>query len=1415
MILKLLYTEVDKSCQRIDHYGHSIDDKYYEDQYYSPFRDDKRYVYELEFSDDVDEEHIKERMFYVYDSAKDDVEWICLPERDDGHTNNAWHWIFDRYSSAIQPFGKRGIYYSFPPVNFWGRPHPDREKTMDPRVVIDGLLQDEEILKHLTELRVYDGEKCWRAHDISRDEALSAYRAQGICLDLSPSQPEVLRIHDGVFTFPYTYVEGDHTRLAARSFFTTKAFVILKGGYQVGNESVKISLSTDKLSLSGPEDLVVQLLFGKIQVNEDTVIRGNFFSCDTSKLGDIGGLITGSEAYTEFAGRIPGFELLEMLPETVVLARPEEDINDKCLLYYCNPAYLPYWNNHLWFEVFINRWDKQLYNQNGKSLATDPLMIAGFSSSEADDGTAVTAYDNAQITAIRMRDELDELEIMLFSKSTMRVSSIVSERDGRIVTHALNYVCSEVTQARLSFEDSRRRNGIWPEQLVITSMLGEKKYAITYRFTDTDAVSLEEVICSEGQQMIPVEGRLSKLEFDHPKQLRQLIDSNELLQSALTKTRIDRKGSRRSDGERGLGFFLNRNNYEAPAVLLDQLARPLADWLPIMDKASRFMQEAEVNEDGMMAIYLEGMSMGEDANNRLPALPNLAIVGEAGTGKTTLAKKLVEDCMGGIFESVVGSDLKPVYIGWAKAGLASRINRIQKKHDHNRGPAVIFIDEAYNLFEEDKETKRSTADVLELLLMLADAKEDPDDPGYKYTIRMDELTDRDMKTLGLVENDDDGYSNDDDDDDDEVHGRVIREVKVRTDTYIWLGGYKDRLLASFRTNEGLSRRFERITIPSPKLPELHRYFNRLLSEDDSALIVAIRDDVENFLHWAKSPSISSIFGNYSGVERLVRYCKNRMKNVAAEEKQQAAIKAINELKAEILENYRYQLMSEIGRLPFEAVLDLHETLDDYAGAEQVKGKIRSIVDMMLDESAFRRFGVTLPKGALLAGPPGTGKTYLARCMAGELLHELQIRRSSKDVAFYAVSAGEVLGQNDPLKALSALFATATEFDYVIIFFDEIDAIGMQRDNNSYRSVLIQLMKEMDGFEDRKNLFVLAATNDPDVLDRALLREGRFDMIINVENPDRASSIALLTMYLNKYDIRYDELPETLQKRYLNLLGGVPAAGIKGMLNEAALMYLRCENDIRNELYKKFPLAYVHRRISDECYMHSEDPEHIDPEILVYDLKEVIDTKRIGNRKEKAEEENGFDITKNCGMSATAIHELGHAITAICLGQEMLERITILSRGEALGYVEYSRDAKGPSTRKEYLDQICISLGGRIAEEIIYGGENVSQGAYSDLQKAGKLARYMVGELGFSDELGLLVTGETRHTYLGSRYENYASEEMLAKRDTEAGKILDECAEETRRILSGRKEILLTLAKELYESQELSGRELKKRYEELQ
>ncbi len=1394
MILKIVYTDLYWAA------GHNVDDRSYSD--------DLRYAYELFFDDQADKEMIKERMLYVYNSSKEYVERIKLPSRLDGYLNNSWHWYIDGRIEKIQPGNRGWAYYSFPPIGYHGYPHSDQDKTMDPRVVIDGLFQDPVILSHLTEFKITAGERSWVLRGISREEELNGYKAAEIIVYTPERHDASLVIRDAKIAFPYTFADGVEITLVERAPFTTPFFVILKAEYRIYDDIVKISMQTDKLSFSGPEDVTVQLLFGSIQVNDEPEIRGDFFSCDVSMLGNVRGDVKCSGAYRTFSENIPGWEMLDLLPQCVIT---EQNVGDeeRSLLYFCNPAFMPERNTGGVCLSYLEHWTDILGVQNGTEIDADSLMVAFFRAGTGKD--AATAYDNALITALRMRNELAEMERAICHDKKMHVDRIEREKVGRAVTYTLNAIYSDNISIQLTFEDARRRSVIWPEELVITIMLEQKKYAITYTFTDTDTISLEEVIYFEGQERIPVEGRLNSLHLENLSEIGNLLQNTGLLESFFMKSRIDRKGSRRSYGESGLGFFLNRGNYEAPEILMDQLARPLADWLPIMDDAVKGINGNE-SEDISMADHLKLLFFDEGTDYKLPPLPNLAIIGEAGTGKTTLARKLVEDCLGGTLESVVGGDLKPVYIGWAKASLASRINRIQKKHKDRKGPAVVFIDEAYNLFEEDKESRRTTGDVVELLLALTSAKEDPDDPGYKYTIRLDELSDKDMRNLGLVERD--TAENYDDDDEEETHEKIIRAVKVRTDTYIWLGGYKDRLLSSFQTNEGLNRRFERITIPSPKLPELHRYFNRLLNEEDKTLITAIRGDVEDFLHWAKSPSISAIFGNYSGVEKLARYCHNRMKNVAADEKQQAAVKAINELKAEILENYRYQLMSEIGKLPFEAALDLHETLDDYAGAEQVKGKIRNIVEMMLDESRFRRFGVTLPKGALLAGPPGTGKTYLARCMAGEMLHELQERKSSKDVAFYAVSAGEILGQKDPLKALSALFATANEFDYVIIFFDEIDSIGMQRDNNSNRTVLIQLMKEMDGFVERNNLFVLAATNEPDELDDALLREGRFDMIITVENPDRASSIELLTMYLGKYDIEYAGLPEALQKRYLTLLGGVVPASIKGMLNEAAMLYLRCENGIRKELYKKFPLDYAHRRKADDSYMLAEDPEHIDPEILVYDLKEVIDTKKIGSRKEKVEEENGFKLEHNRGMSATAVHELGHAITAFSLGQKRLERITILSRGGALGYVEYSRDAREFSTRKEYLDQITVMLGGRIAEELVYGEENVSHGASQDLQDASGLARTMVGELGFSDKLGMLVTGATKYTYHGQKYVNFASEDMLAKRDEEAGKILSECAERARNILSERKEILLTLAKELYDAQELSGIELKKRYEEL-
>ncbi len=861
--------------------------------------------------------------------------------------------------------------------------------------------------------------------------------------------------------------------------------------------------------------------------------------------------------------------------------------------------------------------------------------------------------------------------------------------------------------------------------------------------------------------------------------------------------------------QEALEFFLSQttenNKLSISEALSDEISIIFMPWLSLMQRAKQY-----------------GVSVRDYIKKykpQIPQLPHLAIMGEAGTGKTTMAKKLAVDCMGANFLSILGGELKGAYVGWDKAVMAKRINDVQKDTP-NDTPAVIFLDEAYTIFESNQNNTSWSGEIVEMLLKLCEEGE--------YDIDVSEFGEKELDKMGMsfYVNSISGYE------DTSLYKTLLcgmgrykvypLKIRKRKNTVLWIGGYEERLRKSFQANEGLSRRFkDKLVIPSPKMTELWKLFSDNALKNNIILSADDEKKIKSFIKWASSKTRSSIFGNYSGVrtllERFLRENHLRM-NVT-----EACERAAAWYKNDITKQYKSELARDLGKMPFEVVTDIDLTMDDYAGNHGLKEKINDIIEMMLENEEYEKKHISLPKGALLMGPPGTGKTMLVKCMSGELqkrLNELTDGRNQRDVAFIPTSAAEILATRNPVNAISVLFSEAAGYDAAVIFIDEIDTIGKNRAKVNNTGPLTQLMKELDGFSSTGCIFVIAATNDPDILDPALVREGRFDMRIEVGIPDKATSEELFRLYLKKYGFDYDRLDEDEEKseeykdRLINYLGGRVPAFIKAMLNQAVMLYHKTEKGLELNDETKHPLEYAHRRKADGKYLRTKDYDGTvsDFNIFLRDLKEVIDTKDLGARVYIDDDEK-FTVEQgsNGSRSSVAIHEIGHALCGLVLGWKTVEKITILGRGDTMGYVEPKRNEKPLVTKADYLDRIKILMGGRTAEEIIYGSNNISPGAMDDIRKASDLARMLVGEFGFSDEIGFMALGRRTGRYLESGFELTASPEYLNKMDNEINRILKECMAETRNILSERKELLIKMAGKLFESKELSGDELEELY----
>jgi cell division protease FtsH len=442
--------------------------------------------------------------------------------------------------------------------------------------------------------------------------------------------------------------------------------------------------------------------------------------------------------------------------------------------------------------------------------------------------------------------------------------------------------------------------------------------------------------------------------------------------------------------------------------------------------------------------------------------------------------------------------------------------------------------------------------------------------------------------------------------------------------------------------------------------------------------------------------------------------------------------------------------------------DTKVTFDDVAGIDEAENELVEIVDFLRDPPKYTRLGGTAPKGVLLVGAPGTGKTLLARAVAGEA-----------GVPFFSMSGSEFVEMIVGVGAARVrdLFKQAREHAPAIIFIDELDAIGRARGqmaiggSSEQEQTLNQILTEMDGFSSREGIIVLAATNQPDVLDKALLRPGRFDRRVVVNLPDKTGREAILTVHTRSVPLANDaslgELAATTP--------GFSGAELKNLVNEAALLAARREqNEVR------------HKDFLDALEKIVLGPER--PILLSRADKERI-----------------------------AYHEGGHAILGLVVpGADPVNRVTIVPRGHALGVTYQRPDSDRYNYPEAYLRaRIVGMLGGRAAEEIVYGTKTT--GAESDIEQATGLARRMVTRWGMSERLGLVQLAPRENPYL-SGPNGYAgarpfSEETAEAIDAEVLKIIGESHDEARRLLSAHRKQLDALVEALLSRETLNEQEI--------
>ena len=459
-----------------------------------------------------------------------------------------------------------------------------------------------------------------------------------------------------------------------------------------------------------------------------------------------------------------------------------------------------------------------------------------------------------------------------------------------------------------------------------------------------------------------------------------------------------------------------------------------------------------------------------------------------------------------------------------------------------------------------------------------------------------------------------------------------------------------------------------------------------------------------------------------------------------------------------------QAMS-FGKSKAKMLLDskVKTTFKDVAGIDEEKKELEEIVDFLKNGDKYIKLGARIPKGVLLVGPPGTGKTLMAKAVAGEA-----------GVPFFSISGSDFVEMFVGVGAsrVRDLFEQAKKHQPCIIFIDEIDAVGRQRGagmgggHDEREQTLNQLLVEMDGFDENTNIIVIAATNRPDILDNALLRPGRFDRQIYINAPDVRGREQILKVHAKNKQLEAEVDLKTLAKR----TPGFTGADLQNLLNEAALLAARNNKD----------------------------------KISMGDIDNSIDRVIAGIEKKSK-------VMTDEDKELTSYHEVGHALLAKLLKDaDELHKVSIIPRGYALGVTwTKPKDEQVHTNKAKLLAQITVSLGGRAAEEIVYGKDRVSTGASQDLINVTNIARKMVTAWGMSDKLGNMAYGKNQENVFMGRdfgHQRDYSEQVAFEIDEEMKRIVDEKYEEAKNLLSSHRDMLEVIAKELLDKETIDAEE---------
>ena len=434
------------------------------------------------------------------------------------------------------------------------------------------------------------------------------------------------------------------------------------------------------------------------------------------------------------------------------------------------------------------------------------------------------------------------------------------------------------------------------------------------------------------------------------------------------------------------------------------------------------------------------------------------------------------------------------------------------------------------------------------------------------------------------------------------------------------------------------------------------------------------------------------------------------------------------------------------------------TFADVAGEDEAKESLTEIVDFLHNPQKYVQIGAKLPKGALLVGPPGTGKTLLARAVAGEA-----------KVPFFSLSGSDFVEMFVGVGAsrVRDLFKTAQQNAPCIIFIDEIDAIGKTRDtryggNDEREQTLNQLLSEMDGFDASKGVLVMAATNRPEILDKALLRPGRFDRRIIVDKPDLKGRIAILKVHAK--DVRMDDSVD-LEAIALATSGAV-GSDLANMINEAAITAVKRGSQVVSQK----------------------------------DLLEAVEVVLVGKEKKDR-------IMNQKERRIVSYHEVGHAlIGALQKDSEPVQKITIVPRTMgALGYVmQTPAEEKFLNSKEEIMNMVVMALGGRAAEELVF--HSVTTGAANDIEQATAYVRNMITMYGMSDEFGLMALETVENQYLDGRKVLNCADATAAQIDQVVKETLKKCYEQAKQMLSENREVMDHLAEFLIKEETITGKE---------